>query len=175
MGRTVFVLHSALTPNGVAEALGRSIDHEHWTPFSLSGDRGTRPLLGEVGENTFRVQKRRYTRNDFAGHFYARLAPEPGGTKIQGYFDAPRWSSYFMRIWLGFAVLVGTPIFAGTVIDVATGSHFTNGDNWVGLVVPPGLVLFGIVLPKVGRLFGKSDRRFILSRCRSAGRNQRLH
>jgi hypothetical protein len=37
-----------------------------------------------------------------------------------------------------------------------------SGDKWVGLLVPPGLVLFGTVLPKVGRLLGKSNERFIL-------------
>jgi hypothetical protein len=36
------------------------------------------------------------------------------------------------------------------------------GDTWVGLIVPPALVLFGTVLPKVGRLLGKNDRRFVL-------------
>lgn len=162
MGRTLFVLHSALPPNAVAEALRRTIDEEHWTLFSLSGYKGSRPLLGEVCEDTFRVQKRRYSRNDFAGHFYARFAPEPGGTRIEGYFDAQRWARYFMRIWLAFAVLVSVPIFVETVIDMVTGSHHMSGDKWVGLVVPPVLVLAGTVLPKLGRLLGKKDRQFIL-------------
>jgi hypothetical protein len=162
MGRTLFVLHSALTPNAVVDALRSSIDEEHWTILSMSGYKGNRPLLGEVGQNTFRLQKRKYYRNDFAGQFYARFMPEPGGTRIEGYFDAQRWAKYFMRIWLGFALLVGTPIFVRTVIDVVTGSHYMSGDKWVGLLVPPGLVLFGTVLPKVGRLLGKSNERFIL-------------
>src|ERR1700704_1476726 len=102
MGRTVFVLHSNLAPIAVAEALRRSIDEERWTPFSLSGCQGNGPLLGEVGENTFRVQKRKYYRNDFAGQLYGRFAPAPGGTRIEGYFDAPRWARYFMRGWLAF-------------------------------------------------------------------------
>jgi len=168
MGRTVYVLHSALAPEAVADVLRRSIDEEHWTLFSWSGYRGDRPLLGEVGENSFRVQKRRNSRNDFAGHFYARFSPEPGGTRIEGYFDAPRWARYFMRVWLGFAVLTGIPIFVGTVVDMATGSHYMRGDNWVGLLVPPALVLFGTVLPKAGRLLGKPDRRFILENVQNA-------
>jgi hypothetical protein len=162
MGRNVFVLHSILSPNAVADALRRSIDKQQWTPFSLSGYKGKLPLLGEVGENTFQVQKRKYYRNDFAGQFYGRFAPEPGGTRIEGYFDYPRWARYFMRIWLGFAVLVGTPIFVRTLSDVITGSNYTSGDKWVGLIVPPALVLFGTVLPKFGRLLGKSDERFML-------------
>jgi hypothetical protein len=67
-----------------------------------------------------------------------------------------------MRIWLGFAVLVGTPIFVRTLSDVVTGSNYMSGDKWVGLIVPPALVLFGTVLPKFSRLLGKSDERFML-------------
>lgn len=67
-----------------------------------------------------------------------------------------------MRIWLAGAVLIGTPIFVETVMDITTGSHHMSGDTWVGLLVPPGLVFFGTVLPKLGRLLGKKDERFIL-------------
>jgi hypothetical protein len=162
MARTVLVLHSALPPNVVAEALRSSIDEERWTPFSISGYRGNRPLLGEISENAFRLQKRKYYRNDFAGQFYARFAAEPGGTRIEGYFDAPRWARYFMRIWLAFAVLLSTPIFVRTLIDMLKGSHYMSGDKWVGLVVPLVLVFGGTLLPKIGRLLGKNNERFIL-------------
>ncbi len=67
-----------------------------------------------------------------------------------------------MRIWLAGAVLIGTPIFVETVMDITTGSHHVSGDKWVGLLVPPGLVFVGTVLPKLGRLLGKKDERFIL-------------
>jgi hypothetical protein len=68
-----------------------------------------------------------------------------------------------MRAWLAGAVLIGTPIFVETVLDIATGSHHMSGDRWVGLLVPPGLVFCGTVLPKLGRLLGKKDERFILA------------
>ena len=90
------------------------------------------------------------------------LSRSGGGTKIEGYFDAPRWAKYFMRIWLAGAVLIGIPIFVRTALDITTGSHHMSGDLWVGLMVPPLLVLFGTVLPKFGRLLGKQDRKFIL-------------
>ncbi len=162
MGRKVFVLHSPFTPIAVAAALRRSIDEEHRTLFSLSGYQGDNPLLGEVGDNAFRVQKRKYYRNDFAGQFYAHFAPEVGGTRIEGYFDSPRWARYFMRLWLAFAALGGAPIFVRTMIDIETGSHHMSGDKWVGLVAPIALVLGGTVLQKVGRQLGKSNERVIL-------------
>ena len=144
------------------DTLRRSIDPERRTLFSLSGYKGDRPVLGEVRQSTFRLQKRRYSRNDFAGQFYGTTEAESGGSRIEGYFDAPRWARYFMRFWLAFAVLCGAPIFVLTLLDVLTGSHHTTGDTWVGLVVPPALILFGTVLPKVGWAFGRGDRKFML-------------
>jgi hypothetical protein len=144
------------------DVLRRTIDKEQRTLFSFSGYRGDRPLLGEVSEGSFRLRKRRYSRNDFAGELYARFGPEPGGTRIEGYFDMPRWAKYFMRIWLTGVALIGAPIFVTTMIDLTRGTHYMTGDLWVGLIVPPALVLFGIVLPKFGPLLGKGDERFIL-------------
>ena len=67
-----------------------------------------------------------------------------------------------MRIWLAGAVLIGTPIFLETLMDISTGSDHMTGDLWVGIIVPPALVLFGTVLPKFSRRLGKKDRKFIL-------------
>jgi hypothetical protein len=80
------VLHSSLPPYAVADTLRQSIDEEHLTIFSLSGYRGDRPVLGKVDERTFRLQKRRYYKNSFAPFFYGQFEPEPGGTRIEGYF-----------------------------------------------------------------------------------------
>lgn len=160
--RKAYILHSILVPSVVADRLRSSIDEEHRTLFSLSGYRGNNPILGEVGENTFRLQRRRYTRNDFAGQFFARFEPERGGTKIEGHFDAPRWARWYIRVWLAGAVLIGTPLFILTIVDMSTGTHHLRGDQWVGLVVPPALVLFGVALPMLGRLLGRPDRRLIL-------------
>jgi hypothetical protein len=161
MKPTVF-MHSVLAPDALAGTLRRSIDPEHFTLFSLSGYKGDRPILGEVDGKSFRLQKRRYSRNDFAGHFYGTFEDEPGGTRIQGYFAPPRWARYFMRVWLAFAVLCGVPIFVATLRDVLTGSHAVSGDVWVGLAVPPFLIFVGTVLPMLTRRFGRNDRRFMV-------------
>jgi hypothetical protein len=155
------VLHSALPPDAVAEALRRSMDEGHRTLFSLSGYRGSRPVLGQIRGDTFRLQKRRYSRNDFAGQFYGQFRSEPGGTRIEGYFDAPRWARNFMKFWLAAVVVIGTPVFVSTLSDL-TRSHHMSGDRWVGIVVPPALVLFGTILPRFGRVLGRSGEGFLL-------------
>jgi len=163
------VLHSTQTPDAFGEALRRAIDPEHWTLFSLSGYEGTRPILGQVNTNTFRLQKRRISRNDFAGHFYGRFEPEPGGARIEGYFAAPRWARYFMRLWVAFAVISGVPFFVISLRDALTGHHEVGGDSWVGLVVPPFLIFVGTVLPRITQRFGRGDRRMMIKFVQQVG------
>ena len=158
MKPTVF-LHCPLPPDEFADRLRRRIDPQQRTLFSLSGYKGEKPILGEVGKTEFRLQKRRYSRNDFVGHFYGVFEPESGGTRIKGYFAPPRWARYFMRVWLASAVVCGVPLFVATLRDVITGTHKVSGDTWVGLVVPLLLVFVGTGLPTLTRRFGRNDRR----------------
>ncbi|MGA7637978.1 MAG: hypothetical protein WA690_02410 [Candidatus Acidiferrales bacterium] len=67
-----------------------------------------------------------------------------------------------MRFWLGFVAVVGGAMFVLSLLNMTSGSHFITGDLWVGIIVPPALLLFGLVLPRVGRAFGKWDERFLL-------------
>jgi len=162
------VMHSTLTPDAFQEALRRAIDPEHWVVFSLSGYEGTRPILGEVDRSTFRLQKRRISRNNFSGHFYGKIEPESGGARVEGYFAAPRWARYFMRLWVAFAVICGVPLFVSTLRDVnAAGGKI--GDLWVGLIVPPVLVFVGTVLPRITQRFGRGDRRMMIEFVQQVG------
>lgn len=160
--RSPIILHSALAPLPLADALRRSIDAERRTLFSLSGYRGSCSVLGEVKENTFRLQRRRYWRNDFAPHLYGQFQPESGGSRIEAHFDVSRWVKTFGKIWLAGAVLLGAPIFVLSALDLLTGSHYTTGDIRVGLIGPPALILWGFVLPRLGRLFGRGDEQFLV-------------
>ncbi|MBZ5615448.1 MAG: hypothetical protein LAO23_15675, partial [Acidobacteriia bacterium] len=87
---------------------------------------------------------------------------EAGGSRIEAHFDVSRLVKIFMRFWLAGVVLCGGPIFVLSVLDRLTGSHHTTGDNSVGLIVPPAMVLWGLLLPRIGRWFGMGDERFLL-------------
>jgi hypothetical protein len=143
------------------------MDAERRSLFSLSGYKGDRPLVGSVEGNMFNIQKRRYNRNDFAGRFYGRFEPEVGGTRIEGYFDSPEWTRWFIRIWLGLAILLGVPVFIAAVIEVAKGAAAREQGAWVGLIVPPSLLLFGVFLPKFGRFLCQEDEQEILRHIQS--------
>ncbi len=157
-----FVLHSALAPDAVDAALRRSVDEERRTLFSFSGYKGDLPVLCKFGENGFRLQKRKYHRNDFSPYFFAKFEPEPGGTRIEGYFDMAAWPKLFMRIWLGGVVLIGGPLWVMSILDVLTGSHNTQGEAWIGIVIPPTMIIFGVLFPRFGGLMGRGEERFLM-------------
>jgi len=138
------------------------MDEEQRTIFSFSGYKGEKDVLGAVWGNSFHVQKRRYWRNDFALNFYGELQPEASGTRIEGRFDLADWVRLFMWFWLGGVVLIGGAIFVATLSEIIAGSQLETGDAAVSLIVPPAMLLFGIVLPRLGRLLGRSDETFIL-------------
>ena len=156
------ILRSTLAPNATADALRRSIDEERRTLFSLSGYRGSLPVLGEVNGSTFRLRKRRYWRNDFAPNLYGEIQADAAGSRIDARFELCPWIKAFMRFWIGGALLLGAPIFVLSALDHFTGSHHTTGDSWVGLVVPPAMVLWGFLLPRIGRLFSIGDEKYLL-------------
>jgi hypothetical protein len=159
--KKLIVLQSPMSPSAVADALRRSMDEERWA-FSLSGHKGDQPILGEVTGDTFHMQKRRFYRNDFAPHFYGTIQSSPGGTRIEGRFDLSTSVRGFMWFWLGGVVLMGGTIFVLSLLDVLTGSRHITGDVRVGLIVPPAMLLFGIALPRFGRLLGRSEETHLL-------------
>ena len=155
-------LHSVPSP-AVTDALCRNVDFQRWTLFSFSGYKDDLPIVGEVTETEFRLQRRRIWRNDFAPNLYGKISPEREGSRIEVHFDFSRWTRTFMKVWLGGVVLMGLPIFVASLHEEIAGNRFVHGDAWTGIVVFPAMILWGFLLPRVGRFLGRSDEPFLLN------------
>ena len=149
------VLHADIAPDECIRRIKASTDPGNRTIFSLSGYKGSKPLLVKFKGNKFVLWKRRYYRNDFAPYFFGTLLPDNKGSCLEGHFDMNRWVKMFMRIWIAFAVVFTIPIFFATL------TQSTRGNAWVGFIVPIGLVIFGILLPKFGRWLGRGEEKFM--------------
>jgi hypothetical protein len=160
--KTQITLHTDLPISDCLNRIRASIDEERRTLLSWSGYAGSRKVLGKIDGYEIRLQKRRYYHNDFAPYFYARLLPQTHGTRIEGRFDCSPFVKTFMRIWLILVIAGGTPIFILCLKDILTGSASVSGDRYVGVVVPPGMVLFGLLLPRIGRWLAKNEESYIL-------------
>jgi hypothetical protein len=145
-------LHSDYSPGECLAKLAVQIDVDRLTLFSLSGYQGKKPILGRIVGNEFRLHKRRYWHNSFGPVFYGRVAGDGRGTTVEGYWDNIAWDRISMRIWLIFAALFGTPIFLKSVMQLLDGTTRVHEALWVGLVVPPAMILFGLLLSELGAL-----------------------
>jgi hypothetical protein len=155
-------LHTDFDAEECRRRLVGGVDPEKRTIFSLSGYKGSKPVIRWFDGYQFYLHKRRYWHNSFAPLFFGNLVSRDHGTTIEGYFDMPRFAKTFMRIWTAGVVLLGSPIFALTLVDLLKGSHHTEGSAAVGLLVPPGMVLFGLFMPKVGLWLSRNEESFIV-------------
>jgi hypothetical protein len=67
-----------------------------------------------------------------------------------------------MRTRTVLAVVVTVPTFLLSLTDLFGGSHYMKVGLTVGLLVPPAMVLSGLLMPKFGLWLSRSDEKFIL-------------
>jgi len=157
---TIF-LQSVFGADQCVARLREATDEQHRTLFSFSGYRGSKPVLSRVDGYNFQLQKRRYYRNDFAPNFYGVVVPWGSGARIEGRFGPPRWSQFFLRIWLGFAVLISIPVGISALHNAADhGLH--HADAYVGLLISLVLILAGLLAPRFGDWLGRNEKAFLL-------------
>jgi hypothetical protein len=161
-------LHTELGSEECSRRLLALIDPERWTIFSLSGNAGSAPMIGYLDGDQFYLHKRSTWRNDFAPYCYGNFVTQNNGTLIECYFDLHRWTKVFMNFWLTFAILLGVPIFALSIWDLLKTGRYNDGGEYLGLVLPVMMVLFGIYLPKFGLSLGESNEQLILEFLRNA-------
>jgi hypothetical protein len=108
---TSLVLISGFDPKECANRLREAIDVERPTGFGFSGYRGSKPFVGEVNGNQFRVLQRTYSfRNSFPPVLTGEVQPQGVGTRINGVFDLEPTSKVaiglFGALGLLFIVLI---------------------------------------------------------------------
>jgi hypothetical protein len=149
-------LFSPLPPEECVERLCAATDPDGGFSFF-----GGNPVVGRISGRTVRLRKRIYYGNSFQILFTGTLQPAGAGTMLRGRFGIQRWVWGFMVFWFAFNSLVGGILFVATLVTVLGGPMQAKGDPWVGLVVPPGLVLFGAGLLWFGRYLARDEPEFL--------------
>ena len=127
--------------------------------FSWSGHAGSKPILGKFSETGFRLQKRRYYRNEFAPFFYGRFVSAYRGTVIEGEFRMRPFVRAFIVIWFSFLVFY----LAIALIQLAMGRPGVQEDRVPLLLVPLCMMAFGVALVMFGRWLGRGEERAIVA------------
>ena len=125
--------------------------------FRIGDWGGGAEFYGKIEGNRIELRKRRsfFWRNDFAPHLFAELTPSGAGTKIEGHFGVSSWVSGFMIAWMIFVAIVGGIGFVAALNAILSGHRFgeKGSDAMVGVIVPPIMLLFGFLMPRIGYYF----------------------
>ena len=89
------------------------------------------------------------------------MQPADNETRITGHFGMHPWTRAFMTFWFGFLILVGGSVCLGTLTRLLSPSHAPVGTAWVGMVVPPGMLLFRFGLVAFGRYLAREEAGFL--------------
>jgi hypothetical protein len=119
---------------------------------------GTSRVVGKVGEKSFRLRKRlEKSHNSFQTYLFARLSNEGTSTRLTCKFGMHPFVVVFMFVWLSgvTAAAIGSLVFG-------LRQYFDGTMPSLGVLVPWGLALFGIVLVRVGRGMARGERKFLM-------------
>jgi hypothetical protein len=154
-------LFSPLPPTECAARLAAAIDTESSVPFSLNGLFGSKPVVGRVTATSLRLRKRIRYQNSFQNHLAARLRAEAGGTVISGGVAMHPFVRAFMFIWFGGVILIGGTMFVGAVWTMLSSADGQRQHVWMGVVIPPFMLAFGLGLVRFGRYLARDETRFL--------------
>jgi hypothetical protein len=130
----------------------RSATQSEWTMFGAS------PVVGKVGEKSFRLRKRlEGSHNSFQTYLFARLNSEGASTRLTCRFGVHPFVAVFMMVWFGG---VTAAAIGGLLVGLRQYSSGTmTSAAWLG---PWAMVLFGIVLNRVGRRMARGEGEFLM-------------
>ena len=137
------------------------MDAEPSAFFSLASSFGSKPVVGRITETSLRLRKRIGYRNSFQSFLAATLRPEAGGTVISGEVGMHEFVKVFMFIWFGGVILIGGTMFVATVGKILFGSGNQHENVWMGVVIPPVMLIFGFGLVRFGRYLARDEARFL--------------
>ena len=67
----------------------------------------------------------------------------------------------FMCIWFGGVILIGGTGFVVTVGTIFFGSSSQHQNSWMGVVIPPVMLVFGFGLVRFGHYLARDETRFL--------------
>jgi hypothetical protein len=140
---------------------------------------GSKPVLGSVRDKAVRLRKRSYYRHSSQVWLSGKFAEENGQTLFHGTIGLHPTVRVVLEYWVAAVLLGGGAVFIRTVRRLFAGGilghHGLSGYGalygslydwppgvWLGLVVPPLLLGFGVILLVFGDRFSSDEPRFLI-------------
>jgi hypothetical protein len=147
-------LFSPFTPVDCAKRLREAVDEGAMVSFFRAGSK---PVIGKVSEFSLTLNKRINYRNSYQPYLTATMRPELGGTAISGVLAMHPFVRIFNVVWFGFVTI----IFLGMGWASLSGKRGDSRETSLMLIVPLGMLCFGIGLIWFGRFLARNEPKFL--------------
>jgi len=121
----------------------------------------SKKVVGKVSKEFISISKKIGYRNSFQTVLRASLKPLGGKTELIGTLGLHPFIKIFMYFWFGFVFLIGSTIFAFTLYSIFIKNAPIDIGLIMGILIPPGMVFFGVALLLVGRFLADDESAFI--------------
>lgn len=91
----------------------------------------------------------------------ATLESQPDGTVIYCRFGMHPFVIGFMIFWICFVLSIGGLGAIESMHDL--NSRNPPADAWIGVFLPPGMILFAVLLMSIGWLVSSGDQEFLMN------------
>jgi hypothetical protein len=88
------------------------------------------------------------------------MSPEHSGTAISGVCAMHPLVRIFNIVWFGGVALIGGTVLIATGWNALSSKSAESRDTLLGMVIPLGMLAFGIGLVRFGRYLARNDPRF---------------
>jgi len=153
------VLHADYSPNPCAAKLSEQIDIDRRTLFALSGYKGSKPIVGCVAGNEFRLHRRRYWHTSFGPVVFGRISSEGRGSLVEALWDMARWPRTLLRGMMIVSIVVGIPASYGPLKCALEASCSLADHWWIGPFVPVFMLIWCWSMPRRGGALSFHERK----------------
>jgi hypothetical protein len=123
---------------------------------------GSKPVLGTVRNTAIRLRRRSHYRHGSQCWLSGKFTQEGGRTRLHCTVGMHPFFRVFLKYWVACIFIGGGAIVVHTLRTFWTAQEPLPQNLWLGLVVPPLLFGFGVVLFLVGDSGFGSDPRFLV-------------
>jgi hypothetical protein len=143
-----------ISPHDVNECLARLGPHVDTSFFGF----GTQPFLGKLTPARLAIHKRIHYRNGFQTWLEATFEPFHGGTRLNTDIGMNRFTIFFGFFW--FAIVLISILFLSLPTAIRYGG---SKQALPGILVPPGMFIFGVILFFFGRWLARNEETELLT------------
>jgi small subunit ribosomal protein S21 len=159
MSSESFDLMSQLTREECVLRLRAKTESRWSESLWFAGALSNKPVVGRVGNTSFRIRKRVLSPNVFQPHMNGELLDEDGRTRVRCRFGMHPLV-WFLAIWFGLFLIGGCLIAIATIIAVL-GGRASDG-AWINIMFPAIVLAVSGAFVGFGRLSAHDEPRFLV-------------